>query len=310
MIFTFPTSTTITFLIGGKFSSSVEWKHEKKHFDDYELLIGLKGDLFITVNNQEFIVHQNEALLVPAKSEIQGTQFSKDIEFFWLHFTSNYCANITNNLSIDNILTLLDKESVHQIVLPEKFMLNNIPEVSVLTHQLLGSSNQDPFIFEERNMLMTHLLFKMSSNFLQDRLAFFNKKTARITHIKNWILSNMSIQIHPKQISLTFGLSPQYLSKYFKKNTGETLISYINKQKISVAKELLLRTNLSVKEITTYSYFKTEKQFFTQFKFLTGVTPSTYRNLYDPIHTNNAYIDPEIPIPKKALEIIYQYNEK
>ncbi|PTM22997.1 hypothetical protein DA798_05195 [Lactobacillus sp. PFC-70] len=304
MFYLFPHQEPIIFTIGGKFSSSTQWQHEKKQFTDYELIIGLQGQVYLQIDHHEYIVQPQEVLLVPYPSQIQGYRKTSNVVFFWLHFAVSHPQSVQiRNYTATELGTLARKQLKHHFILPNQFKLIDAQEISVLVYQLLDSHPHDPFFFEESNAFMTYLLLKLSSQFLQ---TIMTQNTTdiyftRMMHIKNWVRANMSVHLKVEQIANAFGLTPQYLSRFFKRNEGQTLIEYINNQKIKVACELLLRTTLSVKQISNYAYFKNEKQFFLQFRKCTGTTPLHYRQIHGPIHTNNPDVDPELPIPKKAL---------
>jgi two-component system response regulator YesN len=80
-----------------------------------------------------------------------------------------------------------------------------------------------------------------------------------------------------KDISDTFNISPEHLSRTFKKDTGENLIQYMNELRIAEAKRLLKDTNLSVKEISSGLFYADPFYFSKQFKKMTGYSPSQYR---------------------------------
>lgn len=80
-----------------------------------------------------------------------------------------------------------------------------------------------------------------------------------------------------KDVADRFSISPEHLSRKFKKETGENLIQYMNELRIAEAKRLLLDKNLSVKEISSGLYYTDPFYFSKQFKKLTGTSPSEYR---------------------------------
>lgn len=304
MYYLFSHQKPVIFTIGGKFISSSSWAHEKKRFSDYELIICLKGAVYLQINHQKYTVLPDEVLLVPYPSEVQGYQKSDSVIFFWLHFAANDRHTFLTKRYSDTQLSEIAQNGLSDyFILPDKFKLLDTQEISVLVYQLLDSHTHDTFYFEESNYLMTYLLLKISSQFLQGIRTQHTSNIyyTRMMHIKSWVRSHMSVRLTVTDIAHNFGLTPQYLSLFFKQNQGQTLIEYINQQKIKVACELLLRTTLSVKQISNFAYFKNEKQFFLQFRKLTGTTPLHYRQIHGPIHTNNPYVDPELPVPKKAL---------
>ena len=64
----------------------------------------------------------------------------------------------------------------------------------------------------------------------------------------------------------------------FKKASGYTITGFINRLRIEKACELLRNTDLGITEKSYQSGFNTFSYFSTQFKAITGLTPSQYRN--------------------------------
>ncbi|WP_026494833.1 response regulator transcription factor [Butyrivibrio sp. WCD3002] len=73
-------------------------------------------------------------------------------------------------------------------------------------------------------------------------------------------------------------ISPDYLSYVFHKESGEVLSSYINGERIAIAKKLLLNTAASSQEIADKTGFSNVSYFSKQFKKTTGLTPNAYRS--------------------------------
>lgn len=86
--------------------------------------------------------------------------------------------------------------------------------------------------------------------------------------------------IHLKDIAAAINISEPYLSRIFKKETGESLSSYLLNIRIEKAKDLICEGNLSLKQIFFLVGFNNYNYFFTSFKKITGYTPKEYaRNI-------------------------------
>lgn len=68
------------------------------------------------------------------------------------------------------------------------------------------------------------------------------------------------------------------LCRSFKKASGYTITGFINRLRVEKACELLRNTNLTITDISYQSGFNTFSYFSTQFKAITGLTPSQYRD--------------------------------
>ena len=80
-----------------------------------------------------------------------------------------------------------------------------------------------------------------------------------------------------KSIAEAVHLNPDYLSFLFHKETGKVLSSYITEKRIELAKKLLVTTDRTLAEIGEQAGFSNNPYFHRQFKKLTGMTPTTYR---------------------------------
>lgn len=72
-------------------------------------------------------------------------------------------------------------------------------------------------------------------------------------------------------------LSPCYLSTLFKKETGISLVKYINEYRLQEAKRLLSTTNRRVNDISVEVGFDNLPYFCTVFKEKFGMTPAKFR---------------------------------
>lgn len=78
-------------------------------------------------------------------------------------------------------------------------------------------------------------------------------------------------------LSQVFGLSQSYISRLFKRETGEKLLDYLHLLRLNRAKELLTETELSVQEIGKAVGYTTTWTMNRVFKSYAGVTPGSYR---------------------------------
>lgn len=72
-------------------------------------------------------------------------------------------------------------------------------------------------------------------------------------------------------------ISPNYISRMFKKYTQVSFITYINELRIKKALELLRDTDLSIKEIAQRVGYNNLNYFYKNFKAVTGITPRIFK---------------------------------
>lgn len=73
------------------------------------------------------------------------------------------------------------------------------------------------------------------------------------------------------------GISPSYLSRLFKKETGMYLVDYIQKERIEAACNMLTYSDYTAAQISEYLCFSTQSYFIKIFKKYTGTTPAKYK---------------------------------
>lgn len=74
------------------------------------------------------------------------------------------------------------------------------------------------------------------------------------------------------------GITPQYLSRLFMKETSRSFIDYLTAHRMELAKSLLQSTSLKINAVCLQVGYQDAKYFCTLFKKLTGVTPNQYRS--------------------------------
>ena len=89
---------------------------------------------------------------------------------------------------------------------------------------------------------------------------------------------NLSSSLTVKKVAYEIGLSPDYLTRLFKKELGMNMITYINKKRIYTSLKLLKNTDLSIEEIGDLIGLNNTSYFYTLFKKEIGTSPKQYRN--------------------------------
>lgn len=98
---------------------------------------------------------------------------------------------------------------------------------------------------------------------------------------KQYIMENYNKNITLKDVADNVFLSQNYLSELFKREVGEGFYEFLSMYRISVAKNLLVTTNLRIYEIAESIGYNDPVTFGRAFKKLTGYTPNGYRNNRD-----------------------------
>jgi AraC-type DNA-binding domain-containing proteins len=101
-----------------------------------------------------------------------------------------------------------------------------------------------------------------------------------VTKCIDYIFKNIYKKITLTALAEEVHLSPKYLSCLFGRETGQTLSSYIEDKRLTEAKNLLVYSQYSFSEISSYLSYNTQSYFIFVFKKKTGMTPKEYRRQY------------------------------
>ena len=96
--------------------------------------------------------------------------------------------------------------------------------------------------------------------------------------LKEYVEINcFSPDISVNHVAELFGITPTYLSNFFKEQTGQNMLDYINSLRISKGKEYLLSTDMTVSKIAVALGFSNDVAFVRAFKKYEGTTPSKFK---------------------------------
>lgn len=112
-------------------------------------------------------------------------------------------------------------------------------------------------------------------------IAPVEQKTSSIETIIRYVDSNYTADISINGLADRFGLTPNYLSAQFKRETGTKFTDYITNLRIAHAKKLLLESNLQVKQIALEVGYYTASHFIKAFVRHEEITPLEYRNIHN-----------------------------
>lgn len=111
------------------------------------------------------------------------------------------------------------------------------------------------------------------------RICRSDANSKHISACKEYIYSHLKERITIEDLSDALGVSASYLSRLFKKETGDSVSAYIRRQKIEMAKNLLRYSDYSMIDIANRLSFSSQSHFIQQFREYAGMTPKKYRDL-------------------------------
>ncbi len=272
------------------------WRHKHMINDgDYELIIMIRGEIFIAINGEQIAVKAHDCLLIPPHVKHCGYQGAiAGSTHYWFHFFPNgpVAVNADSNPSAEPI--------ANQILLPQLFHLDDFEKAVLIIRQMLDSANSHHSSYLATDYFTTSVVIELADQFRAQQLreSTQNRLPAQMESLINWIRIHSHEKLSVQRVADEFHLSPLYLTKLFKKYRQTSTIHYINQVKIKEAQELLLTTNQSIKQVAFEMGYQSEKYFMRQFKQFVGVSPLHFKNSNSHTYLNNLEVDPPIPKPE------------
>lgn len=92
-----------------------------------------------------------------------------------------------------------------------------------------------------------------------------------------YLAANYQQKFSLTDVAARFYLSPYYLSRLFRRVTGQSIVDYINGRRIEAAQHLLETTDLNISAVAEQTGFASAAHFRRVFREMMGVGPLQYR---------------------------------
>ncbi len=272
------------------------WDSELKDFiypshwhEYYELFVILKGNVSIVIDGYAMDAQEGDIVLLDPERihSFPSSNPQTSIRFF--HFAQSFFAKE------DHVLASVDYRSVFK----QKPIIHAMPQSgeddsnkTLYTH-IFASLN---FLFDEYKkknkgwqIAIKSELYRIFLLYIRTDMAYnvnaYPRKILPITTEERFerVFLLINQNFHNTDLNLNraaeeAALSRFHFSRFFKQRTGQSFYTFLSSVRLSHAKEMLLKTDLSVIDVAGNCGFSSLSTFFRVFKAETGYTPSQYRD--------------------------------
>lgn len=278
-------------LVGaGHFISTGDWIHPCRKMDNIEFIMSCQGVAHLQHGDNQYDLKPGGIATFLPNVQHKGYKKSTDqVAFYWFHIVGNhdiiadkeaYDAFYKMRSGIDNGLSHVYIPLNEQYTSTHRFgilFFNQLLHIYKEKKQYYSKTTRDYWatmlLLELHQLSYHHWLIENDQH-----------KERKLTQITEWIKANSHHPITYDTVATQFNYNKKnYLNRYFKsKKIGVTINHYIHIERIEKkAKELLYRTDKTIKEIAyTVGYTDEKKYFLKMFKKHENITPSRYRNIY------------------------------
>lgn len=265
---TIPQSADPSFVSCGKFvSKEGGFVHPRRNLDTYVLLFGSTGEYPIAEEREEFLLSPSAwLLLTPGRTHYGTGPCTEGLSHYWCHFTISEADAESGTISLP---------AFGRSASPER--------VRLLFHQLIDASRRDsPYKTQICDKTLSLILFELAESGSPRPQSFVPLAEKVVEWIRLYATEIRSVS----EVAAHFGYNEEYLTTAMKRATGKSIVAHLREARVNEAKNLLLCSDFSVKEIAFRCGFSDEKYFLRVFRTFTELSPGEYRKTYARMHYN------------------------
>lgn len=194
-----------------------------------------------------------------------GAKLLTEVEAFFVQLRHNRDANAL-------MLHRLYQDFVQMVyaVLAEK---------GIAAHQLFG--DQHSIELASRAAASVKNMGQWALHLIEKALSYAEEvklSDSIVVKVKAYITKNLQEDLNRESIASHFYLHPDYMNRLFKKETGLSMTEFLVQERMTVAKELLLKTEMSITTIALHVGYSNTSHFAKLFKKQFGANPNEYRH--------------------------------
>lgn len=234
---------------GGEFIADKKWIIPEKNTEFYEFIFVKKGKVYITVNGEKTELSEGDLFIIKPSTTYSGYKFS-DIGTTFIRVIVEFFQNITLPVTVKKFSSgELITELLHQICLPS---INEAVCDGLFKH-LFAAINAEGEFYDIANIRLCE-------------------------EIGKWIRNNADATLTVKEVAEHFDYNSEYLSRIFKKRFNVGIKAFIDSCIIKRAKDYLLMSDYSIREISELLKFSTASLFTNFYKYHEKCVPHQLRD--------------------------------
>ncbi|MEO3404638.1 AraC family transcriptional regulator [Mucilaginibacter sp. CAU 1740] len=246
----------------------------------FEMVFTLEGTGVQIINEHELPYTANKFFLIFPEDK-HGFEVHDLTRFYFIHFTDSYLKTQSDQWVKKMEFIFHNHNHLPGCILKT---VTDKPLVRAMVEALIReTSNLYPQHNQVLEQVMNAIITIAARNItLQQRADIIKQPSATTLPLLNYIHENIyqPERLRVEHMASCFNLSPNYISEYFKKTTGESLQQYITGYKIKLIETRLQYTDKRMGEIAYEFGFTDESHLNRIFKKYKGENPTAFRKKY------------------------------
>ncbi len=258
------------------------WTHAVHNHTYFEIIFVLQGNGRHNINGNTFDYSNGDVFLL-GPEDYHSFEINAPTEFCFIRFNDSVLKEqmadkINLWQQVLNAVLFTSSQSRGAVVSDkqDKVQLFSLLAILEVEYENKESKYFDIIRTAIMQSMMTILARNLSVQSAQS-VVLKDSVEAILVYVKQHIYEPSKLSI--EHLADVFNYSPDYVSIFFKRHTGESLKQYITKYKMKLIEIRLLYSQMTVGEIADEFGFIDESHFCKQFKKFTGSTPTAFRKV-------------------------------
>lgn len=242
--------------------------NKAKKLQKYKIIEGYGSCIALSqINNrksEDIIIDENVLRKLILKKDKEGSlNYIEDL----------FINNIKGEVSIDDIYQLSLKIAMLLQSIKAEYKLNKKENVQNLTEIVDKIYNAED-LFTLKTIFISEVI---------EIIVYLNEDNSQYTPVVKQIMTkvqeNYKEDMNLKTLAYKYNMNASYLGQIFQKEVGCSFAQYLSNIKNSVAKDLILNTNMKINDIAKEVGYPDTSYFYRKFKQCYGVSPASLREM-------------------------------
>ncbi len=246
-------------LCAGHFYCDSDYHLVRESYDSILILFVADGTFTFVKDGVKITAEKGDAIILDCYKphEYYTVEY---LESYWVHIDGVNCREIYKEIT----------ESIGNVIKNDSRVKERISRLFKGIEHSIGEADLSVEVYK----LLIELLNSTSANANNATV-----HTENIQYIKEYISAHLNEKITVKNLAEIAHMSPTHFSRVFKAQTGFSPYDYVVISRLNKAKELLLKTEMSVANIAYDVGFNSEANFVYCFTNNECVSPGKFRKL-------------------------------
>jgi AraC-like DNA-binding protein len=260
------------------FNKNILSTKEHKH-DFLEIVYVKSGRVKELVNGTEYEMGRGQLLFINYDS-VHAFSGSDDFSFYNICFAPDVLAGCV--ISKDNAFDLLSLSAFEELKSPYSEGVITFSGKERIWIETVLSDMLEEYTAKNtdmRSVLESYMILLITKILRKTRLVLKNSDTRQdiFSDLANYISDNLDKKLTLGELARKCFYNPSYFSRVFKERFNMTFQDYVNRERASVAAQLLSETPATVEEISEMCGYGDKSSLNRAFLRFFGCTPTEYR---------------------------------